>query len=128
LSLADGEPLVLHVDVLPADPEDLAAAHPGARRQVERREELVVPDAVEELAQLVGGPDLHLRLRCRRELGWVGEVGDIALHAPFALCVGQRLAKDAVDVADGLDREPSAVAVQFPLDEKLGVELIEVLG
>lgn len=126
--LADRKAEFVEVDVLPTDPEDLPTAHPGVGPEVNRGEQAVIAGAVEELTELRGGPNLHLALRCRGRLGRVSEVGDVALHAAFPVGVGEGLAQDGVDVPDGLDRVAAAVAVELPVDEKLGVELVEVLG
>jgi len=40
----------VEVDVFPADPEDLAAANPGVGGKIDRRVEVMVSDALEELA------------------------------------------------------------------------------
>ena len=87
----------------------------------------MVPDAGQELAELFGVPRVDLWLRRRRQLRRVGQVGDVALHAAFPMRVGQSLPKDAVDVADRLHGQAPALAVELPLDEQPGVEVVQVL-
>lgn len=84
---------------------------------------------LQEAAELVGGPHSHLRPLLGAELGRVGEGSDVADDDALALGVGERLVPHRVDVADGLDVGPTALALlALALLQQPGVEDVEVVG
>jgi len=112
----------LQVQIAPAQPENLAPAHPGRHRQQPRRIEAVDLDVVEEGPKLIGAPYLHLG---RPRLGRVGRVSHVADHEPPAHRIAQRPMQDRVDVAHRLRRE-AARGVAAATSQEVPVEGVEL--
>jgi hypothetical protein len=119
---------VVEVNIDPAQPGELAAAHAGGGDQQPQGVQAVVADMVEERAQFLGCPDL---LFGGAGGGWVGRLGDVADQVPPAHRVMQGAVQHHVHVADGLGRQPGSAAVDrlAPATlQQVGVEVVELHG
>lgn len=117
----DGDGRGLLIEVVPAQPEQLIAAHAGERRHPQRGEEPVAGGGSQERLQLLGGPGLLLDLGDGPEPGGVGDQRDIAGDEATACGVFESAADDEVDLVHRLRRERGAAVarVQEPLVERL---------
>lgn len=91
------DPLLLHVDVGPLEPNDFVATHSGHGGQPVDGEEPVPSSGAQELAELVVGQrdaldPLQVPLPRR-----AGQEGDIAGDEPSTVRIGEGTADDQVD-------------------------------
>jgi hypothetical protein len=120
--LADGEAAGVEVDIRPAQPEDLAAAHPGRRPEQDRDFELVASQPAEEAGELGRGPGRHVVAGALGEpLSDRLEAGDVAGQPAFGDRVRQGLGQDHVQVVDAAGRQATR-PVQAPVGVEVAVE------
>ncbi len=113
----------VEIDRPPREAADLAAPQAGRAEQEPRGEQPVVAHVVEEGAQLLRRPDLHLGLGRLRQ---PNSERDVVLDQLPAHRVVERPPDRRVDVADRLGRQPT-LAPDAPALEQLGVEALQIV-
>jgi hypothetical protein len=113
------------IEVDPLEPDDLPAAHPGVRSEVQCRVQALATGRGEEGGQLVGAPGP----------GWsgsrsasppVGGVGDVVVEQSSLHRQIERGAHEHVDLEHGLGGEPVTVAAAG--GGEAFVQVVEVVG
>jgi hypothetical protein len=94
--------LLGEVDVGPAEPEDLVAAHPGHRSEPEDGEEPVPDCGAHKQSELVVGQCHAFDALQRVLLGGACDDRDVTGHKPSTVRVGERATDDEVDLVHGL--------------------------
>jgi hypothetical protein len=119
---------VVEVDVDPAQPGQLAAAHASGGDQQPQGVQAVVADMVEERAQFLGRPDPLLGGAGGRGVGGLGDVADQVAPAHGIV---QGAVQHQVHVADGLGRQPTLAAASSlaaTMLQQVGVEMVQLHG
>ena len=98
----------LEVDVVPAQAEDLVAAHAGGGQQPERGEQPMPCGGVQERLELIGCPGLRFEPGDRAQPGCVGDERDVAGDDAVADGVGEGAADDQMHLGHGLGCQCSA--------------------
>ena len=113
----------LQIDVLPAQPQGLAAPHAGQSQQVPEAAVALFLGRPKEGLQLRGAPGPHL-MGATPQARRVGGIGWIAHQAAPAYRVAQGAVQTAVHVMDRHGGE-ATLAVLAPRGGELGIEAVE---
>ena len=100
--LGDGERAGIEVDVLPAQPGQLATAHAGVQGEDPQRGEAVVADMAEERGRLVAGPHRQLGVL---DAGRSGAAGRVDRDQVPAHGIGKGAVQHSVGVLHRPDRQ-----------------------
>ena len=124
--LADGDRAAIHVDILPAQPQRLAAAQAGRGQQTPQAKETIVSDVREEGDQLLARPSRQIAAFAA-PLGRIGGAGRVEGEASPAHGVATGAVHGGVDTAHGGGGEATG-AVAASLFKQPAVEGVERRG